>query len=206
MKNETWLFIGDSITDVGRNASPDGLGNGYVKLVHDYLAGKHLADAARIINRGLSGNKITDLQKRWKQDVLDHEPDLLSIKIGINDVWHSLMPEREGVPPDMFEKTYREILSQTTTALPACKIVLCHPSVIWAPAPSQGNAMLGDYIDVVTKLSVEFKLAEPLPLHEIFERAKAQRSDIDWAPDGVHPSPAGHMLIARAWLEKQGLI
>ncbi|MDB5324534.1 MAG: hypothetical protein JWM57_103, partial [Phycisphaerales bacterium] len=71
---QTFLFIGDSITDVGRKTDPDGIGNGYVRLIRDYLYAKDPAKSTRVINTGISGNKVTDLAKRWKEDVLDHAP------------------------------------------------------------------------------------------------------------------------------------
>src|ERR1700712_5153447 len=93
---QTYLFIGDSITDVGRRDEPEGLGNGYVRLIRDYLYAKDPVKAPRVINTGISGNRVTHLQKRWKEDVLDHAPDVVSIKIGINDVWHNLGGKSDG--------------------------------------------------------------------------------------------------------------
>src|ERR1041384_3516876 len=110
------LFIGDSITDCGRANDPDHLGQGYVRLTRDYLQCKDAANAPVIINRGISGNKVVDLAARWQQDVLAERPDILSVKIGINDVWHGLIGG-PGVPIDQFTTVYRDLLRQVNQTL-----------------------------------------------------------------------------------------
>lgn len=204
--NTKLLFIGDSITDVGRREDPDKLGKGYVRNIFDYLAAKDPANCPQVINMGISGNKITDLRNRWQRDVLDLKPDILSIKIGINDVWHGLVPDRQGVSIEEFVGVYHAILRQVHNVLPGCRIVLCEPSVIWPPSPAEGNARLQPYVRAVNEVGREFGAVSIIPLHGAFVRAKEKRPDIVWAPDGVHPSTAGHMLIARTWLATTGLL
>jgi acyl-CoA thioesterase I len=194
------LFIGDSITDVGRREDPEGLGSGYVRVIRDYLLAADPASAPIVLNRGIGGNKVTDLAARWQEDVLDPAPDILSIKIGINDVWHGLRGGINGVEIERFIPVYDDLLRQVRAALPACRIVLCEPSVIWAPAPEEGNDMLLPYGAAVRELAVKYSAECVVPLHEAFENARRVRPDVAWAPDGVHPSSAGHMLIARTWL------
>ncbi len=194
------LFIGDSITDCDRHNDPEQLGHGYVRMVRDLLAVENPSACPQILNRGISGNKIPDLQKRWKPDALDLAPDVLSVYIGINDVWHGLAPGRAGCAIDDFQRGYREILRQTRKSLPACAIVLCEPSVLWLVDQPQANARLGPYVQAVGELAGEFNAAV-VPLHEAFEIARKLRPDIDWTTDGVHPTSAGHMLIAQTWLE-----
>lgn len=203
---QTYLFIGDSITDVGRRTDPEGLGNGYVRLIRDYLYAKDPARAPRVINTGIGGHRVTDLAKRWKEDVLDHEPDVVSIKVGINDVWHGFKPEPAGVPIEQFVEVYHVILRQLQAVVPKAKIVLCQPSVIERPGPEEGNVVLQPYVRAIGELKREFNAAAVVPLHAAFVNARKQRPDIDWTPDGVHPSSAGHMLIARTWLAETGLL
>ncbi|UUZ85108.1 GDSL-type esterase/lipase family protein [Paenibacillus sp. P26] len=81
------VFIGDSITDKGRRKDPLKLGTGYVRILHDFLTAAYPALSLKIINEGISGNRVTDLEKRWMFDVLDHRPQWVSVSIGINDVW-----------------------------------------------------------------------------------------------------------------------
>src|SRR5688500_12163912 len=87
------LFIGDSITDAGRAADSEDIGSGYVRMIRDLLRADDHANAAQVINRGMSGDKIVDLKARWERDVIAIRPNVLSIMIGINDVWHGLKPE-----------------------------------------------------------------------------------------------------------------
>ena len=197
---QTLLFIGDSITDCGRRDDVDGLGDGYVRLIRDYLLAKNPATAPRVVNAGVSGDQVTDLAARWKTDVLDHRPDAVSIKVGINDVWHGLSGGTGGVPLEQFTGVYHAILRQLHMNLPHAKLVLCEPSVIEPPAPAEGNARLLPYVRAVREIAREFNAVCCVPLHSTFIQARKTRPDIAWTPDGVHPSSAGHMLIARAWL------
>lgn len=201
-----WLFIGDSITDCGRRDCPEALGSGYPRLVRDWLRSLDAANAPEILNTGISGNKVTDLEARWDADVLAHRPALVSIQIGINDVWHGLEGNDNGVPIEKFRETYAAILTRLQSALPGATLVLCEPGVIWPPAPGEGNAALQPYVAAVRELGGKFQAHTVVPLHAAFEKAKAARPDIEWAPDGVHPSSSGHMLIARTWLGSLGLL
>jgi len=202
----TILFIGDSITDCGRRNDAEQLGDGYVRIIRDWLIVKEMGGAPRVINRGISGNRVTDLRERWREDVLALSPTTLSIKIGINDVWHSLGGRNEGVPLPKFVDTYREILQMTRRELPNCHLVLCEPSVIWPPQPAEGNTVLRGYVSAVHDLAREYHAQCVVPLHGVFNRAREARPDVVWAPDGVHPSHAGHMLIARTWLATTGML
>lgn len=204
-RSQTLLFIGDSITDCGRSECKEQIGSGYPRLIRDYLLAKTPTTAPKVINTGISGNKVTDLQKRWDADVLAHRPDVLSIKIGINDVWHGLAGRSAGVDIETFTKIYRELLEKTRAALPKIQLVLCEPSVIWAPAPPEGNEILKPYVAAVSALAKPVG-AIAVPLHDTFNRAREQRPDVTWAGDGVHPSSIGHMLIARTWLTSTGLL
>ena len=202
----SWVFIGDSITDCGRRSCPESMGSGYVRLVRDYLLARDPAAAPVVVNAGISGNKITDLQGRWDNDVLAHTPDLVSVKIGINDVWHGIPDRSKGIGVDDFRAGYVDVLERLRAACPKAVLVLCEPSVIWPPAPEEGNALLQPYLAVVRELAQQFHATALVPLHGVFESAKSTRPDVIWAPDGVHPSSAGHMLIARTWLAALGLL
>lgn len=199
------LFIGDSITDCGRREEPDKLGHGYVRLLRDYFLATDPFAAPMVANAGISGDRVTDLADRWQRDVLNLSPDILSIKIGINDVWHGLSGRKEGVEIERFARVYNDLLVQVRTILPECRLVLCEPSVIWPPQPVEGNGKLQPYIAAIRELAAAHGAECVVPLHEAFEDARKARPDIDWAPDGVHPSSTGHMLIAHSWLAATGL-
>ncbi|HEY5705147.1 MAG TPA: SGNH/GDSL hydrolase family protein [Terrimicrobiaceae bacterium] len=204
-RDSRWIFIGDSITDCGRRECPEAVGSGYVRGVRDWLRASKPALAPQVLNKGISGNTISDLQRRWDSDVLACEPQLVSIKIGINDVWHGL-GAGEGTSIERFREIYADILGRLRTACPKAMIVLCEPSVIWPPAPAEGNEMLKPYVAAVRETATDFGVREVVPLHGAFEKAGSARPDIEWAPDGVHPSSSGHMLIARSWLACLGLL
>jgi len=205
-RDSRWIFIGDSITDSGRGQCPEAIGSGYVRAVRDWLRASTPALAPQILNKGISGNTILDLQRRWESDVIAHEPQLVSIKIGINDVWHRLEHAGGGTSIEKFREIYAEILGQLQAACPGVTIVLCEPSVIWPPAPAEGNEELKPYVAVVRQLGIDFGARGVVPLHGAFNKAGSERPDIEWAPDGVHPSSSGHMLIARSWLACLGLL
>jgi acyl-CoA thioesterase I len=200
-----FVFIGDSITDCGRGGESEGIGGGYVRVIRDYLSAKDPAHAPQVINRGVSGNKVTNLRDRWTKDVLDATPNVLSIMIGINDVWHGLNPGGSGVDVATYRKTYGELIAQTKEKHPQCAIVLCEPTIISPPAHERGNESLKPYVSAVRELAVEHKTLL-VPLHDVFLDAAKSRPDIDWATDGVHPTSSGHMLIARQWLSATELL
>ncbi|MCJ7730185.1 MAG: GDSL-type esterase/lipase family protein, partial [Sedimentisphaerales bacterium] len=114
---QTVLFIGDSITDADRNRQCyKPFGFGYVHFVANTLLAKYPTYNLNIINRGINGNTITDLKNRWQRDCIDHKPDILSVLIGVNDVWRQFAGEAElpyGVPIDEYESTYRRLLDDT---------------------------------------------------------------------------------------------
>lgn len=203
------LFIGDSITDCGRLdpriAATDPLGVGYVRNIADYLLARDAATAPIVINRGIGGNKVTDLAARWTKDVIEERPDWLSIKIGINDVWHGYANAANGIPVPQFHEVYSGLLRETKRLLPRVKLILCEPTVIGPPAPADGNERLKPYLAVLHELAHDFH-ATLVPLHSAFLRAQQSRPDVPWAPDGVHPHSAGNMLIARVWLQSLGLL
>ena len=123
------LFIGDSITDMQRSRNPYGwdqnhlLGHSYVFLIAGRLGIDAVDSNYTFSNRGISGNTVADLKKRWEQDAIDPEPDLLSILIGTNDV-------NRGVTPQAYERDYRSILSKSREANPHLKLVLLDPFVL----------------------------------------------------------------------------
>jgi len=199
------LFIGDSITDCGwRQDQTEQIGNGYVRLIRDWLLAKSPADAPQVINRGISGNKIPDLVKRWDRDVIELSPDVVSVCIGINDVWHGLPPRNAGCSIQDFVAGYSEILSRTRRALPAARLVLCEPSALRLPEPPDADARMEPYADAVRRIGKEFTADAVVPLRAVFAGAYHARPEIAWTTDGVHPTSTGHALIARAWLQATG--
>jgi lysophospholipase L1-like esterase len=200
-RNDRLLFIGDSITDCGRRGEHAPLGSGYVKNVHHWLLARQPGAMPTVINRGIGGNTIRDLDSRWQADVLDVRPTVVSIKIGINDVWRQLDGKGEGVKLPEFVDTYRRLLDRLDETT---RVVLCEPSVISPPAPN-GNAMVSEYAAAVRELGEERGLTI-VPMHRACREAETKRPDVTWWADGVHPTEAGHWLLARTWLVATGLL
>jgi lysophospholipase L1-like esterase len=198
--NAVVLFQGDSITDAGRSRQDlNDLGNGYARMAAGWFGSLHPQKRVRFINRGISGNRIPHLVDRWQADCLALKPTWVSIMIGINDTWHGMNGTGNGVTHADYEAGYRKILTQVRDTLEA-RLILIEPFVL--PVPEDRKAWRADLdprIHIVRNLSLEFN-AILVPMDGIFAEAASRREPVFWAADGVHPSPAGHALIARAWL------
>jgi acyl-CoA thioesterase I len=201
------VFIGDSITDCDRRTDPFGLGSGYVDIVASAL--RHRGDGASIVNRGLSGDRIAHLQERWQRDVLAYGPEVVSIFVGVND---TLVTFYEGrpTPTDLFEQRYTDILERTQVA-GVRKVIVVDPFFVGTDSPSapwrEGSEFAREDLDlkrpIVRRLAKRYGAAF-VALQDAVDQAVAERGPSVVAPDGVHPSAFGHLLIARLWLEAYG--
>jgi acyl-CoA thioesterase-1 len=191
---DTVEFIGDSVTDGDRLDDLElGLGDGYVRIIADALRSK----GVRVVNRGISGNRTSDLVARWQPDCLDLRPDVLSIMIGINDTWRRY-DEEDPTPTDVFEENYRLLLTAAKEL--DAQIVLIEPWLLpLSPDQQAWREDLDPKILVVGRLATEFGLTV-LPLDDILRREAESTTSSEIAWDGVHPTPLGHQLIARSWL------
>lgn len=190
------LFIGDSVTDTGRDRSdPRALGDGYVSRAAAELAKNGVT---RVLNRGISGNRVVDLRARWAEDCIDLRPTVLSILVGINDTWRRYDSD-DPTSTDAFETVYRGILTQVRDRLDT-RLVLMEPFLI--PVREEQESWREDLdpkIDVVHRLADEFG-ATLVRTDELLGRAASNTPPAELADDGVHPTPHGHSLIASAWL------
>lgn len=202
--NETVLFQGDSVTDMDRLADPRGIGVGYVYSIISSFHALHPDRNVRFINRGISGNRVKDLQARWKEDALDLNPDVLSVLIGINDTWRRF-DSNDPTSTQAYEDSYRDILTQSRAKNPNLKIILMDPFMLSAPVgdPKEWREDLNPRIAVVEKLAKEFG-ALHIKLDEMFAQACNSVPPAFWAEDGIHPDPNGRAFIAFAWLKAVG--
>ena len=209
-KGDTILFQGDSITDVGRDRPTAGtpnqhapLGDGYAWLAAASMLVDRPDDGLRIFNRGISGNKVFQLADRWQSDCLDLKPDVLSILIGVNDIWHHLNKKYDGTVKD-YEQDYHALIRRTQKALPRVKLVVCEPFVLrcgviteeWFPTFDECRAAARRVSDACG--------ATWVPFQTMFDEAIKYAPPSYWSADGVHPSSAGAALMAHRWLEAVG--
>jgi lysophospholipase L1-like esterase len=205
-KGSLTLFQGDSITDGARSRNDDWnhlLGHGYAYIVAARLGAESPELGLRFANRGASGHRVVDLYARWQEDAIALAPDVLSVMVGINDVGAGISGSG-GVSAERFEKVYRMMLQETVEALPRVRIVLCDPFVLPVGATKERwpewRAEVDRRIECVARLAREFgavRVRGQELLNHALERAPAEY----WLWDGVHPMPAGHELLARAWID-----
>lgn len=196
------LFIGDSITDCGRRGAERPLGNGYVKLFADFLIACEPEKKIEIINKGISGDTSIGLLGRWTDDVLRHEPDWLSIKIGINDLHRHLRDPANGISPEKFEGAYQKIMKHTREALPRCRILLIQPFYISRESSKDSSRrsmleILPRYLEIAEKLSRQYK-TRLLKTHDMFQNLLKYYEPDTFCNEPVHPNLTGHIAIASA--------
>lgn len=201
---KTFLFQGDSITDAGRSRENDILrGFGYPTLVSAELLFDYPGEFT-CINRGISGNRVVDLYARIKKDFINLKPDYLSILIGVNDVWHEYAAEPNGVSDERYFKVYDLLIEELRAELPDTKIYILEPFVL----KGTGTEAHWEEFDREVRLRAKSakRIAEKhnltfIPLQEQFD-AMCEKCNVPyWLWDGVHPTAAGHELIARALVE-----
>lgn len=206
-KGLTFLFQGDSITDGNRTRDNDWnhiMGHGYAYLIASRLWYNYPEKDLMFYNRGISGNRVRDLDARWQTDALDLKPDVLSILIGVNDVIAII----KGWDPDSiekFEQSYRNILDRTKKELPNTQLVLCEPFILplgWVNEKTEvWNSEIPKRQKLVKQLATEYQ-AIFIPLQQPFNEACKKAPVNYWIWDGVHPMPAGHELIAQCWINE----
>ncbi len=201
----TVLFQGDSITDAGRQrgsaAANDrkALGKGYAFLAAAELLVAYPDYGLQMHNRGISGNKVPDLAERWQADCLDLMPDVVSILIGVNDLWHRFTHGYEGTP-ESYLAGYRELIERTKASLPAAKLVLCEPFIFQVGRVDAKFFPAYDaYREAAESLAAEYADVW-VPFMSMFQAATEIAPPEAWVPDGVHPSPAGSALMASTWV------
>ena len=203
---DTVVFIGDSITDGGRartgNDYNHTMGQSYAFIIAATLGTRLAEQDLTFINRGISGNTVTDLQARWQTDVIALKPDVLSILVGINDTFSS-----KGETLEQFEQRYDQILRDTLAALPKVRIILGEPFVL--PVGKYKDNFAATRAEVEKRQRVVASLAAKyhLPIvhyQKAFDEAQNQAPAGHWSWDGIHPHYAGHGLVADEWLRTVG--
>lgn len=210
-KDAVILFQGDSITDAGRDKKNQSsnrvqsLGNGYARIAASQLLGEHAGLRLQCYNRGISGHKVPDLQKRWDKDTINLKPTVLSILIGVNDIWHKLNGKYDGTVKD-YEEGFNQLLADTREALPDTTLVICEPFVLRCGAVGEKWFPEFDERRAAAKRVAEGAKAIWVPFQTMFDDAVSDDAPPEyWAGDGVHPTLAGHALMAKTWMDVTGL-
>jgi lysophospholipase L1-like esterase len=195
------LFQGDSITDAGRDYNdPHNLGNGYPKYASALIKEAHPEMELEFFNFGISGNRTSQLFDRLYKDALAFDPDVISILIGINDVWHRHNSNRIATSDAQIELNYRSILDRIRKESHA-KILIMAPFILDAEVPEGMRDELDRILPVIRKLADEFADVY-IPLDEIFTEAlKIQPEPFYYSKDGVHPNENGREFIGKLYAE-----
>jgi acyl-CoA thioesterase I len=201
----TVLFIGDSITDAVRNREDAGsLGCGYAFMAAGLFGALYPELQVQFLNRGIAGNTVGEMALRWEEDCMALAPDWISVMIGINDATRRYT-RNEPVSADGFIETYRRLLADALRNKPSTRFIIIEPFVL--PTNElrvQTREDLDPKIHAIRQMAQEHEVVY-IAMDGIFAEARMTASDEYWAPDGVHPSPAGHALMARAWLRAVGV-
>ncbi len=204
IKMKRVLFQGDSITDAGRcKENSSNMGGGYPIHVAAEL-GMDYPNEYEFFNLGISGNRSIDLLARVKADIINLKPDIMSILIGVNDAWHEL-EQQNGVDVEKYELYYNMLIEQVKSALPDIKIMILEPFLLkgtgtekyWEAFRSEVEQRAAAAKRIAEKHGLPF-----IPLLEKFDKVDSLAPSGYWLADGVHPTNAGHELIAREWVKE----
>ncbi|MFO7946119.1 MAG: SGNH/GDSL hydrolase family protein [Armatimonadota bacterium] len=203
---DTLVCTGDSITwEPG----------GYVDSVREILAARFPDDPPTVINAGVGSDTALQMLQRFEDDVLAHDPDVVSIMAGVADtVWQLVgrsdaqSPAEEGSEPDEFGQAVEEM---TTRALDAgASVVLCTPTLFeehWSPDPAGGNRMIVAKTRHIERIAQEYG-ATIVPTAEVLKQARDDAREagreLHFTPDGFHPDEVGHALMSLAFVAALG--
>ncbi|MGE5623628.1 MAG: SGNH/GDSL hydrolase family protein [Methanocella sp.] len=187
--NDVLVCLGDSITEAAE---------GYVGQVANHLYVCHPETRVLVLNAGISGHRIVDLLARLDRDVIDRKPQWVTVSVGINDVWHELIPGHRGISLPDFRTGYEELVARLKAGTQA-RLFLMTTTVIGEELENEPNRTLRGYNAVIRELAEREGLGL-IDLNQAFQdairRGRAVNPVYHLTYDGVHPTPAGHHLIA----------
>ncbi len=218
------LFIGDSITDAGWGRSGGSpkptsernltdlnhiYGHGFMFLCAAHYQSEYPEADYEFFNRGISGDTLEKLEKRWKTDALDIQPDVLTLLVGINDVYDFLRDCEGDFDFSAWEQRYRALLDSSLAANPELKLVLGAPFIANVGSMrkktdyAKREALVKGCAEVVKRIAEDYK-AVYLPFDKLFEKLNTETPESRstyWIWDGVHPTAAGHQRMANLWIK-----
>lgn len=202
------LFQGDSITDGNRGRDNDPnhiMGHGYAFSIASRIGADYPEKKFVFCNRGISGNKVVDLEKRWQAETIDLKPDVLSVLVGVNDSTSVITNWEPVVSLEKFEEVYDRLLEQTKSVFPDILFVLCEPFILKGSRVNDNWEAFQK--DIKQRQKIVQQLAEKydavfVGFQDVFDKA-CERAPFDyWIWDGVHPTVPGHELMAREWIKQ----
>ena len=194
------LFQGDSVTDAGRDRSnPADLGEGYPKFASAMIQDSYPDLDFEFVDLGISGNRTEHLVARLEADFIEVQPDIVSIMIGINDVWHHYAFEFVETTDEQFEKNYRTVLDAIKSRTSA-RILMIQPFLLETVDPAKQVLCeeLARKQQIIRKLADEYADVY-LPLDEVLH-TETDEKPAYYSADGVHPTPDGACFIGEAYL------
>lgn len=193
------LFQGDSITDAGRNYDDKhDLGPGYPKYAAEIISKKHPDIDFEFVNLGISGNKTDDLLERMQRDIIDEQPDILSILIGVNDCWH-FAEQQNFRPLSVFTENYRKILTEARSKTSA-RIMLVEPFLLPTEDKAFWRCKVDEEIVAVRLLAKEFGCVL-CPMDGLLAGEYCSDNLSEFSADGVHPLKKQAEIMDRFYAE-----
>ena len=194
-KKSTILFLGDCITGWNRNMNdPDDLGNGYVARISDAIKNYRI----KVINKGTDEHRTIDLLNEYEENILKVKPDVITIFIGMNDVWHHFAKGIETTNEE-FDYNFKTVLEKIKYDL-GVPVIIIEPFIIdITPELTIMRSELWQKVDIIRRLAREYA-SEYIALDGSFASACIKHEPTFYSLDGVHPTEEGHKFIARRWL------
>lgn len=198
------VTLGDSITQGG------GRPGGYVWQIDQYLQVLYPEQKIEVINAGISGHKSTDMLARFQRDVLDKKPDVVTISVGINDVWHGFTPNNPAgygpnrVPLENYRKNVEAMIQAAQKA--GVQVVLFTTTIFEDEPHSIRNLRVQNYNDAVRDLARQYGLPvadQYAAFHAAWDQNRASGAKL--TSDQVHLATAGDTLMARTALRALGV-
>jgi len=192
------VCLGDSITQFGDGPM------GYVGLIRAYLTTIYPANTMEVLNAGISGNTSNDELGRFNSDVLQKKPDLLTISVGVNDVWHGFDGTHllGGGPGGVALDVYRANVEKMVTGAQAqgCTVVILSPTVISEDLNDPKNAMVVTYASALQDIARTHKclfvdLERPFQTYIDLYRRTGHTDNL-LTGDGVHMNDWGNRFMA----------
>ncbi len=198
------VMIGDSITDAGRREIEPPYGVGYMTLVRSFVTALHPELGLTWENRGIGGDTVRHLDARWTADVIDERPDVLTVMIGINDVWRAFGEKvHEAVPEDEYRATLTRLIRAAQESS-APDLYVGSPYMIEADTDDPMRAAMDSRGAIAREVAADVG-ATFFDVQAAFDRVLASTGSGDWADDRIHPNQPGHAVIAVEFLRAFGV-